>query len=151
MASDGEFREFVLATEPRLRRALIAAYGVERGRDATAEALGYAWEHWQKVRGMDNAAGYLYRVGQSRTRARRHRPVFARPEAHEREFEPMLPRAVASLSEQQRVAVVLVHGFGWSLREVAELTGISRSAIQTHLERGLARLRHALGADDATA
>jgi DNA-directed RNA polymerase specialized sigma24 family protein len=31
--------------EPQLRRALIARYGVERGREATAEALAWAWQH----------------------------------------------------------------------------------------------------------
>lgn len=75
---DGEFRAFVLATEPRLRRALTAAYGTERGREATAEALALAWEKWPKVRAMKNPAGYLYRAGQSRTRTRRVRVLFER-------------------------------------------------------------------------
>ena len=39
------FETFFAETEPRLRRALVAAYGPERGRDAAAEALAYAWEH----------------------------------------------------------------------------------------------------------
>ncbi len=40
------FEAFVRDAEPRLRRALVAAYGPEQGRDAAAEALAYAWEHW---------------------------------------------------------------------------------------------------------
>jgi DNA-directed RNA polymerase specialized sigma24 family protein len=40
--------------------------------------------------------------------------------------------------------VVLVHGFGWTLREVAELRGVKVTSVQTHLERGLRRLRAAL-------
>jgi len=40
-----EFEGFVRESEPRLRRALVAAYGFEEGRDATAEALAYGWEH----------------------------------------------------------------------------------------------------------
>jgi hypothetical protein len=70
------FEVFYDLAEPRLRRALVAAYGTERGREATCEALAWAWEHWNDVRGMANPVGYLYRVGQSRTRPRRHRPVF---------------------------------------------------------------------------
>jgi DNA-directed RNA polymerase specialized sigma24 family protein len=40
---------------------------------------------------------------------------------------------------------MLVYGFGWTLREVAQLRGIKITSVQTHLERGLRRLRAALG------
>ena len=66
-----EFEGFVRESEPRLRCALVAAYGFEEGRDATAEAFAYAWEHWERVRGMPNAVGYLFWVAQSRSRRRR--------------------------------------------------------------------------------
>jgi RNA polymerase sigma factor (sigma-70 family) len=62
-------------------------------------------------------------------------------------IEPGLQRAVADLSENQRVAVVLVHGFGWTASEVAELLGVRATTVQTHVERALARLRVALEVD----
>ena len=67
--SEGEegFRAFVAQVEPRLRRGLMAAYGSDRGREATAEALAVAWERWDQVRQMANPVGYLFRAGQSRT------------------------------------------------------------------------------------
>ena len=45
-ASDDQavFERFVEEAGPRLGRALAALYGFEDGRDATAEALAYAWE-----------------------------------------------------------------------------------------------------------
>jgi RNA polymerase sigma factor (sigma-70 family) len=52
---------------------------------------------------------------------------------------------MASLSKNQRVAVVLIHGMEYSEREVAELLGISRWSVRTHADRGLRRLRSALG------
>ena len=61
------FEAFVAAHETRLRRALVAAYGIERGREALAEALAYAWEHWERVAAMEHPVPYLFRVGQSRT------------------------------------------------------------------------------------
>ena len=144
-----EFEAFVLAAEPPLRRALVTAYGYEDGREAAAEALAYAWEHWARVREMTNAPGYLYRVAQSSAaRGRRWRqpaPLLTLPPGTEHSFEPGLPRALASLPERQRVAVVLVHGFGYTLREVADLTGIKITTVQNHLERGLRRLRDRLG------
>ncbi len=144
-----EFGAFFAVGEPRLRRALVAAYGPDRGREAAAEALAFAWEHWGELRTMKNPIGYLYRVGQSRTRSRKTRAVFGRPESGEAWVEPGLGAALGRLSERQRVAVVLVHGFGWSLREVADLTGTARTTVQNHVERGLARLRAALEALDA--
>jgi DNA-directed RNA polymerase specialized sigma24 family protein len=141
---DNEFRSFMQQAEPRLRRALVAAYGPERGREATAEALAYAWEHWEQVRTMTNVIGYLYRVGQSRTRERLGRPLFARPEHPEPWFEPSLAPALEGLTESQRTAVVLVHGFGWTLREVAECTDVKVTSVQNHLDRGMRKLRAAL-------
>lgn len=139
------FSTFFAEAEPRLRRAFVAAYGGERGREATAEALAYAWEHWTELERMDNPTGYLYRVGRSRTRGRNQRVVFTRPDASDQWFEPGLAPALALLTERQRLAVGLVHGFGWTLREVAELTGLRVTTVQNHLDRGLARLRSILG------
>ncbi|HTZ93148.1 MAG TPA: sigma-70 family RNA polymerase sigma factor [Streptosporangiaceae bacterium] len=145
-----EFEAFVAATEPRLNRALAAAYGFEDGRDATAEALAYAWEHWARLQHITNLPGYLFRVGQSRSRRRRQPVVFAVPDAPDYAFEPGLPGALAGLTERQRLAVVLVHGYGYTLREVAELTGIRQTTVQNHLSRGLQRLRERMGVTDGS-
>jgi DNA-directed RNA polymerase specialized sigma24 family protein len=147
-AEEVDFRAFVLATEPRLHRALVAALGWDRGREATAAALAYAWEHWLKVRSMANPAGYLYRVGQSSTRRRKVPVLFERPEDTDWQYEPALMRLLADLPERQRIAVVLVHGFHWTPREVSELTGLAPSTVHTHLERGLTKLRAALEVAD---
>ena len=139
-----EFRDFMEDGEPRLRRALIAAYGPERGREAAAEALAYGWEHWARVQQMRAPVGYLYRVGQSRTRPRLARRLVERPAISDVWCEPALPEALAALPERQRVVVVLVHGFGWSLTEVGELLGLRKTSVQNHLERAMARLRFEL-------
>jgi len=145
-----DFEAFVRETEPRLSRALAAAYGFEDGRDATAEALAYAFEHWARLQHIANLPGYLFRVGQSRGRRRRQPVVFAVPECTDYAFEPGLPQALASLTQRQRLAVVLVHGYGYTLREVAELTGIRPTTVQNHLARGLSRLRSRMGVTDGT-
>jgi RNA polymerase sigma factor (sigma-70 family) len=58
---------------------------------------------------------------------------------------PELPAALDQLSKNQRVAVVMIHGLGYTEREVADLVGISRWTVRTHLERGLSSLRSTLG------
>ena len=147
------FECFVRDNEPRLRRALVAAYGFDEGRDAAAEALAYAWEHWARLQDVSNLPGYLFRVAQSRARRRAPRVLrasagFDMPGGAEHRFEPGLPRALAALSQRQRVAVVLIHGYGCTLREVSELIGVKPTTVQNHLERGLTRLRTMLGVSD---
>ena len=140
------FAEFHDTAEPKLRRALIARYGGDVGREATAEALAYGWEHWARVQTMKNPLGYLYRVGQSKSRRLwPKRSVFDPKPATELPWvEPGLPSALNKLSARQRQVVVLVHGFEYTHKEVADLLGLSRSSIQNHVERGLARLRSEL-------
>jgi RNA polymerase sigma factor (sigma-70 family) len=135
------FRRFALEAEPRLRRALVAAYGVERGREAACDALAYGWEHWEQLRSVDNLVGYLYRVGQSSLRTRKLRLVVERAEHEEPAVEPRLAGALAALPERQRAALVLVHGSGLTVREAAEVLGVSASTVQRHVERALRTLR----------
>jgi DNA-directed RNA polymerase specialized sigma24 family protein len=145
VSPDG-FAAFFADAEPRLRRALVAAYGPQRGREAASEALAYAWQHWDRVSAMANPIGYLYRVGQSRTRPRLAPPLFPPPpERGEPWTEPELPAALERLSERERVATVLIEGYGWTYREVAEMTDVSISSVQSYRERGLQKLREALG------
>ena len=140
------FEAFVEAVGPRLRASLISAYGIEAGRDAAAEALAYGWEHWDRLRTMDNPAGYLYRVGQSAARNARRPEGFlpVPPRADVPEFEPSLAPALESLTEPQRVTVMLIHAFGYTQAEVAEVLQVDRSTVRTHLQRAMAKLRDAL-------
>lgn len=137
------FDEFAERVGPRLRAGLVAAYGPEAGVEATSEALAYGWEHWPRVGAMENAAGYLYRVGQTAARrARRPQGFLPQPEAAEcPAFEPALLPALEALSEMQRGCVVMVHAYGWTHAEVAELFDIDPSSVRTHLARGLSRLQ----------
>ena len=142
------FTEFVRKAEPRLKVALCSAFGADAGLEATADALAYGWENWDRVAAMPNPVGYLWGVG--RNRARRHRPRIVLYQVDFQALpnvEPGLPVALTALSERQRLAVMLVHCFGWSLSEVAQLSGLSKTTVQNHVERGIAKLRKALGVE----
>src|SRR5262245_48084251 len=102
------FAAFVAAVEPRLRRAYIGWCGVDDAHDATAEALAYAWEHWDEVQTMDNPAGYLYRVGQTRSRVRKEGRLPSPADLGLPDIEPGLIPALRALPDQQRTSVWLV-------------------------------------------
>jgi DNA-directed RNA polymerase specialized sigma24 family protein len=140
----GEFEAFVRLHEPRLRRALIACWGPDLGREATAEALSFAWSNWDRIRDTTNPVGYLYVVGRRRVRRRRLRIPVDRPIWSEPWIEPALSGALRSLTPHQRVAVVLHHGFGWTLDEVSEVLGVSVSTVRNHIARAMAKLRSVL-------
>lgn len=141
------FTEFAVSFEPRLRRALTPTLGVDLATDATAEALAYGWEHWDRVASMENPGGYLFRVARTAGRKMRRRPSPS-PETVRVEgpwIEPGLPDALSRLSDRQRTVVWLVHGFGWQQKEVADLLELSPKSVQTHLRRGTEKLAKALG------
>jgi DNA-directed RNA polymerase specialized sigma24 family protein len=144
------FRSFVAENEPRVRQALSARLGHQTGREATAEALSYAWEHWDRIEKMENPVGYLYVVGRDRGRRsliRKHPVFYPVDPARLPWVEPSLPSALERLPDRQREVVVLLHCFQWTMSEVADLLEISKSTVQNHAERGMASLRISIGAE----
>ncbi len=138
---------FLAREKERLARAFVASFGLERGQEALAKAIAYAWEHWEEIDAMQNPTGYLYRVGQSRSRSRRRRAA-AFPDVAQAGtpwVEPGLPRALRGLTSRQRTAVVLAYGYGWTHREIADLLGTKPTTVQNHVDRGLNKLRSVLG------
>ena len=145
---DARFRR---STHSRLR-GTENALGSQMGHEATAEALAYGWEHWDQVSAMANPAGYLYKVGRDmgRRQFRRRPPILLSSPDPMRlpAVEPGLIAALEVLPERQRVAVMLIRSFGWSLSEVADHLGIAKGTVQTHLRRGMGALRRELGVNE---
>jgi RNA polymerase sigma factor (sigma-70 family) len=148
---DRRFESFVTAHGERLRRALISSNGVDAGSDAYAEAIAWAWEHWERVQELTNPAGYLFRVGQSAAgRQRRgHRHVMLPVDLGSDEIgeiDVRLESALVALSARQRTVALLVHGYGYSYAEVAEVTRSSLASVRNDLHRAMKRLRRKLDA-----
>jgi RNA polymerase sigma-70 factor (ECF subfamily) len=147
METEAEFEAFVRDAQPRLRRALLGSVGADRVDDAVAEALAFAATHRHDLARMDNAVGYLYRVGQSKVRRRKRPRLFLTQPQSIPDVEPGLVDALRRLPESQRISVWLAHGCDWSHTEIAEMLGVSTSTVATHVSRGLSRLRTELGVD----
>lgn len=145
MTATANFEAFVAEAEPRLRRAFAGSLGIDRAGDALSEAFAWAWENRSKLAELDNPVGYLYRVGQSKSRQKK-RPELPPPDPGRiPHIEPGLVEGLMNLSESQRTAVWLVHACSWSHGEVAEALDIGTSTVATHVQRGLASLRNHLG------
>ena len=56
-----------------------------------------------------------------------------------------LPRMLAALTREERIAMVLCYAFGMSHREIAELTEMPLGTVKSHIRRGAARIRDRFG------
>ncbi|MEM7274394.1 MAG: RNA polymerase sigma factor [Actinomycetota bacterium] len=146
------FDEFFETVGTKVRRALVSAYGIEVGTEAAADAMLEAWHRWPGIASMANPAGYLFRVGQSRSRRhlrwrRRNQPFSATEVAPDRvdraELMDMF-RGLDQLTPIQRSAVLLTRAYGLSYAEAAEVLGVTESALTNHIHRGTKRLRELL-------
>ena len=150
-ADDALFRALIEDHGARLRRALVAANGVQIGNDVCADALAWAWEHRTRVLAMEHPVAYLFRVGQSSARRHRrwNREIHFPSEAKENDTtrdSPLLDEALGRLNQRQRVVVMLVHAHGHSYGEVADALGVSVATVRNQLHRGMRRLRAEMGA-----
>jgi RNA polymerase sigma factor (sigma-70 family) len=145
-ADSADFEIFALDAGLRLQRSLISRYGLEVGVEATQDCMVYAWQHWDRVRVMDNPVGYLWRVGRSSAnRQMGWRRTSKFPPEHVADDQVAsvdLARCLSRLRPAQRTCVLLVHAYGWSYSEVAEHLGVSIAAVTNHVHRGLKALRH---------
>ena len=145
MGHDVEFEQFMLRTEPGLRRALGGCLARDAVGDALAEAFAYAWEHRDRVMRLEHPMGYLFRVAQSKARTRKQGFLPWSSTAATPEIEPGLVNALTTLSPSQFHAVWLVHACGWTYLETAEALHMSASTVGTHVSRALGHLRDELG------
>ncbi len=144
------FAEFVTASRHRLLRAVIAHHGPQIGTDALADAYAYAWQHWDRVRAVQNPTGYVFRaadrIGIQRSRKSwRETPdgVLHESEAVwcDNDAYPQVIEALQLLPTRQRAAVLLVHGYGFSYKDAADTLDIPVTTLTNDATRGLAKLR----------
>ena len=65
--------------EPSLRRALVARYGLDRGREATADALAWGFEHWDRLADLVQQDGAITLPGDCQARHRHNELVLTWP------------------------------------------------------------------------
>lgn len=155
----GGLSEALDAALDRLRVVLIARHGIQIGRDLHGELTSYAWEHRNRLAAMENPAGFLYRVSQSRARRYRRwsRAVDLPPEelpgvgsGHGPTRDLDLAAALATLPEDDRTIVVLVHSYGYRYEEAAELLSLSTAAVRNRLHQAMTTLRRLLDQEEPT-
>jgi len=121
--------------------------------EVAAEAFLAAWQSPEDVTVLDRPGAWIRKVALRQAgRARRRRCQRTRVEAAHRTLphdeaplDPDLHAALQSLSENQRVAVVLHHLGGWPAADIAEVLDCTEATVRSHLRRGRHRLAALLG------
>jgi RNA polymerase sigma factor (sigma-70 family) len=119
--------------------------------DACQDALVAAWQHIGSFRGDSGFATWLCAIGANACRAiyRRRRPepvdldasALAQSDASAQiALRDAVDRALATLEEPIRIAVVLREYGGLSYEEVALATGAELNTVRTRIHRGRRRL-----------
>jgi RNA polymerase sigma-70 factor (ECF subfamily) len=156
------FEDFFELHYLRLFRALwLIARDRSEAEDVMQEAFMRLWERWDRVSGLEDPAGYLYRTAMNVLRSRRRRALvalrraviepFARDELAAVEGRDVVRRALASLTPRQRAVVILLHVLDLSSAEAAAALGIRPSTVRVLAGRARTTLKRELEEADGHA
>ena len=152
-ASGGiDFEAFYLAHRVRLFRALVVVTrDVHAAEEVAQDAFVRVWERWDRVRQMEDPAGYLYRTALNSWFQVRRRAVRAarRLAAPGRVIDPLaivedrddLARRLLELPPRQRAALVLMEYLGHDSAEAGRVLGIRAGTVRRLASKGKAALR----------
>jgi RNA polymerase sigma-70 factor, ECF subfamily len=153
------FEDFYELEEAGLFGALVLITGNRHdAEELKQEAFLKLWERWDVVQGMANPTGYLYRTALNAFRSRLRRAAVAarRIVAPDRDTDAFaavevrsdLLRALGSLTERQRAAIVLTELLDFSTHEAADTLGVRPATIRKFLSLARDPMRRAMGLQD---
>jgi RNA polymerase sigma-70 factor (ECF subfamily) len=152
------FEAFFLEHHTRLVRACLVLCGdPAEAEDLAQEAMARALERWDRVSGMDDPEGYVYR-----TALNLHRNALRRlARAARRQIAPVptdewetadrrldLLRAIRSLPRTQREVLTLVEWLGYTAEQAGAMLGIDAASVRGRLHRARQALRERCGGSD---
>lgn len=158
--TEDAFAQAVMVHHQSLARFAYALCGnVTQAEDVVAEAYARVWPRWRRGR-VDNLFGYLRRTVANEVYGRHRRRRLERREAQRPPDRPVdgqfetevgdrdaLWAALARLSPQLRVVVVLRIVEDLSEAETAAMLGVPAGTVKSRLSRGLTILRDSVGDD----
>ena len=144
---DGLFGALVLITGNRHEAEEIAQ-----------DAFLALWERWERVAGLENPSGYLYRTAMNGFRRRRRRAALAvRKALHlaptedlfaQADARQVVAQALAGVSRRQRAALVLTELLGFTSEEAAQALGIRPVTVRVLASQGRAAMKRSMERSD---
>jgi RNA polymerase sigma factor (sigma-70 family) len=150
------FEEFFGSEHGRLFGALCLVTGNRHeAEEIMQDAFLRLWERWDRVSGLDDPSGYLFRTAMNvfRNRSRRAALMLRRTmnlaptEDALRTIEDReaVGRALRNLTSSQRAAVVLTGYLGLTSEEAGRILGMKAGTVRTLATRARAAIREMAG------
>ena len=148
------FEEFYEATFRRLFTALCLITGNRHEAEEIAQdSFVRVFERWDRIGGLEDPTGYLFRVSMNVFRSRYRRAVLglrrelllapaATDELAAIEDKDEVVRLLSDLDPKQRAAVLLTSILDYSAEEAGKMLGIRASSVRSLTTRARARMKH---------
>jgi RNA polymerase sigma-70 factor (ECF subfamily) len=155
-----EFSAFFADEYRRLFQALVLISGDRfEADDVAQESFVRVFERWDRVANMESPVAYLYRTALNEHRSRvRRRLRWARRSLFVRQRDDgvsdaavaraEIARGLAMLTEDQRVALVLVEFAGMTPTEAGAALDVDAASIRARIYRARTKLREEWNADE---
>jgi RNA polymerase sigma factor (sigma-70 family) len=153
--------EVFYATEARtlFRRLWLVTGNRAEAEEVMQDAFLNVWQRWDRVGGMDEPVGYLYRTAMNLFRKRHRRALLAirrtvgltplQDDFEDADDRQMVRRVLATLPPRQRAALVLTEMLGFDAKEAGEALGVKDSTIRSLTHHARVAFRHVMEVDDA--
>lgn len=146
------FEAFFEAEHARLLRGLYLVTGnAQEAEELMQDAFLAVWERWDRVRSMDDPTGYLFRTAMNRFRSRLRRATRSARRAvgaaeggdqfAAADERDALARALGTLSERQRSAIVLTELLGYGSVEAGRILGVKDVTVRSLASQARSALR----------
>jgi RNA polymerase sigma-70 factor (ECF subfamily) len=159
--SERAFNRLIDRHQQAVRNFLRGLVGINEADDIAQETFLAAWTHARNYRGAASVRSWLLSIawrkakGAQRGWFRRsqrdtqwHEAGAAGDGGETNETKYAVRQALASLSMDQRAAVMLCLGHGFTHAEAAEALDIPLGTIKSHVTRGREKLRETIGEEE---
>jgi RNA polymerase sigma factor (sigma-70 family) len=158
--SEHAFNRLIDRHQQAVRIFLRGLVRYDEAYDLAQETFLAAWTQARSFRGQSSVQSWLFSIAwrkakgaqrswfRSRGRDTVYHEMSAEPAAASDETRLGLQQALASLSLDQRAAVMLCLAHGFTHAEVAEALDMPLGTVKSHVTRGRDRLRDVLGESD---
>jgi RNA polymerase sigma factor (sigma-70 family) len=144
---------------PLFRRLWLVTGNRAEAEELMQDAFLSVWQRWDRVGGMDNPVGYLYRTAMNLFRKRYRRAMLAvrktvglalgSDDFSDADDRQVVRHILAGLPPRQRAALVLTEMLGFTSREAGDALGVTDATIRSLTRHGRDAFRKVMEVEDA--
>jgi RNA polymerase sigma factor (sigma-70 family) len=160
LAASRAFEAFYEAEARTLFRRLWLITGNRaEAEELMQDAFLKVWERWDRVGGMDDPVGYLYRTAMNLFRKRYRRAMLAvrrtvglapsNDDFSDADDRQVVRHILATVPPRQRAALVLTEMLGFTSKEAGDALGVTDATIRSLTRHARDAFRRVMEVDDA--